>query len=62
MSRVLVPLFFINENKTQEEKLKHGREKQGHSSAQSMEVIQGFQKKFGVAQLLFKCVIDYMFI
>lgn len=46
--------LFINENKTQEEKLKHGREKQGHSSAQLMEAIQGFLKREfmgGVAQL-----------
>ena len=46
--------LFINENKTQEEKLKHGREKQGHLSAQFMEVIQGFLKgdfMGGVAKL-----------
>ena len=46
--------LFINENKTQEEKLKYGREKQDHSGGQFMEVIQDFLKaEFmgGVAQI-----------
>lgn len=55
--------LFINENKTQEEKLKHGRKSRSPSSAQFMEVMSFLKGIHGWGgSALYLNVIDYMFI